>query len=81
MFIKFRKLLLLITLLVLVLTACGPAKTSETSEFDCTIRLGAPISETGNFAREGVWNQRIFGTIARCYLVCDNTVDNRKRTL
>lgn len=62
MFIKYRKLLQLIVMLALVLTACGPTKTSETSEFDCTIRLGAPISETGNFAREGVWNQRGYET-------------------
>ncbi len=49
-------------LLTLLLTACTPKITGETSGFDCTIRLGAPISETGNFAREGIWNQRGYET-------------------
>jgi len=57
-------------LLVLVVSACAPGGpepgtgggTGAGSGFDCTIRLGAPISETGKFAREGVWNQRGYET-------------------
>lgn len=36
----------------------GGAAGEGGSEEPCTVRLGAAISETGNFAREGVWNQR-----------------------
>lgn len=63
---KYLKLVPIVLVLALVLTACGSsepvAKEGEESEFDCTIHLGAPISETGAYAREGVWNQRGYET-------------------
>lgn len=59
---KILKTLRFFLLFAIVLGACAPAQTNGTSEFDCTIRLGAPISETGNFAREGIWNQRGYET-------------------
>ena len=62
MLIKFLKQLPFYILLASVLIACGPKEINETTGFDCTIRLGAPVSETGNFAREGIWNQRGYET-------------------
>jgi branched-chain amino acid transport system substrate-binding protein len=66
MSIKDIKILCIYLLLALVLAACGSTEpvegTGEPSAFDCTIRLGAPISETGNYAREGKWNQRGYET-------------------
>lgn len=63
---KYLRLLLICFLLALVLAACGSgepvAETGEESGFDCTIVLGAPISETGSYAREGMWNQRGYET-------------------
>jgi branched-chain amino acid transport system substrate-binding protein len=63
---KYLRLVPICLLLALVLAACGfgepVAETGEESEFDCTIRLGAPISETGRYAREGIWNQRGYET-------------------
>lgn len=51
-----------LTVFSLALGACGPGEstpeTVDESAFDCTITIGAPISETGRFAREGIWNQR-----------------------
>jgi branched-chain amino acid transport system substrate-binding protein len=68
------KVLTIVAVLALVAAACGSdsddeatdtTDASETttaegegSEEPCTVLLGAAISETGNFAREGVWNQR-----------------------
>jgi len=59
---KYLKFLRICLLWALVLVACKPTETGETSAFDCSIRLGAPISETGNYAREGIWNQRGYET-------------------
>ncbi|MGK7871914.1 MAG: amino acid ABC transporter substrate-binding protein [Xenococcaceae cyanobacterium] len=39
--------------LALVLAACTPEKPEQSAEADTVIRLGAPVSETGKFAREG----------------------------
>ncbi len=56
----------ILIILSLVLVACGSTEpvTSADGEsaFDCTITIGAPISETGRFAREGIWNQRGYDT-------------------
>jgi branched-chain amino acid transport system substrate-binding protein len=66
MFTKGYRLLQICLLIALILAACGSAEqvdeADQTSGFDCTIRLGAPISETGNYAREGKWNQRGYET-------------------
>jgi branched-chain amino acid transport system substrate-binding protein len=63
---KCLRLLPICLLLALVLAACGPsepvAETGEESEFDCTVRIGSALSETGRFAREGVWNKRGYET-------------------
>jgi branched-chain amino acid transport system substrate-binding protein len=42
----------------LFVAACGSDSEDGAWAGDCTVRLGAAISETGNFAREGQWNQR-----------------------
>lgn len=62
MFKKYFNPFRIFTILMLLLTACGPTKPSAPSGFDCTIHLGAALSETGNFAREGIWNQRGYET-------------------
>lgn len=41
----------------LLVAACG-SDAGETQGDECTVTLGAAISETGNFAREGQWNRR-----------------------
>jgi branched-chain amino acid transport system substrate-binding protein len=41
----------------LLVAACG-SDSGEAQGDECTVTLGAAISETGNFAREGQWNQR-----------------------
>lgn len=52
-----RRLPLLIVAALLV-GACGSDTNAETAGTDCTVRLGAALSETGSFAREGEWVKR-----------------------
>jgi branched-chain amino acid transport system substrate-binding protein len=63
---KYPILLLICLMLALVLASCSPAEPvtepGEPSAFECTVRLGAPLSETGSYAREGKWNQRGYDT-------------------
>ncbi len=62
MFSKKLRAIPYLIILSLIFGACGPAEpaasTDGESTFDCTVTIGAPISETGRFAREGAWNQR-----------------------
>lgn len=62
MFSKKLRAIPYLIILSLIFGACGPAEpaasTDGESTFDCTVTIGAPISETGRFAREGTWNQR-----------------------
>ena len=53
-----RKPVVLLIIGALLLASCGSDVGDGESEADCTVRLGAAISETGNFSREGQWNKR-----------------------
>jgi branched-chain amino acid transport system substrate-binding protein len=53
-----RRQLSLLVVVALLVAACGSDSDDQAAEGDCTVRLGAAISETGNFAREGQWNKR-----------------------
>jgi branched-chain amino acid transport system substrate-binding protein len=62
------RLLFVVLVMALVAAACGDSNEAGTQPDSaaattaagepCTIRIGAALSETGNFAREGQWNQR-----------------------
>jgi branched-chain amino acid transport system substrate-binding protein len=47
-----------IVVFALLIAACGSDSDDAAAGQDCTVTLGAAISETGNFAREGQWNKR-----------------------
>lgn len=55
--LRFRSLVLAVVG-TLVVAACGSGSTAEPSAQACTVRLGAALSETGSFAREGQWVKR-----------------------
>ena len=42
-----------IVVFALLIAACGSDSDDAAAGQDCTVTLGAAISETGNFAREG----------------------------
>jgi branched-chain amino acid transport system substrate-binding protein len=52
------KQLALLLVIALSASACGSDDGTGAADEECTITLGAAISETGNFAREGEWNRR-----------------------
>jgi branched-chain amino acid transport system substrate-binding protein len=53
-----KRLIALVIVAAMLVAGCGSDSDEAVAEADCTVRLGAAISETGNFAREGQWNQR-----------------------
>lgn len=53
-----RRQALLVLVMAMVMAACTADSDAEGGGEECTITLGAAISETGNFAREGQWNRR-----------------------
>ena len=55
---RISRLLMFLILGAMLMAGCGSDSADDASAEDCTVRLGAALSETGNFAREGQWNQR-----------------------
>lgn len=55
--VRFGRLTLVVVGAMLV-AACSSGSSAEPSGQGCTVRIGAALSETGSFAREGQWNKR-----------------------
>ena len=55
--VTLRRLTLVVVGAMLV-AACSSGPSAEPSGEGCTVRIGAALSETGSFAREGQWNKR-----------------------